>query len=378
MKATEHIVTLDKTLNLNVIAYPIELSADGRFVAFVKSPLGEVGIADVETGEIRYVQISQSNHFTGISSLAWSRDGLKLAVVNARNLLVASTSDLKTIFRLNADSNYYMAGPMAFANDGNSIFVQCVAKKGTLVARVDLASSTVTPVIAEPRVGDVAAYAASGRFQRVGDGLIFETVPIYAFGNKEVKSFDRKHEPTGIILGDGRYRSYFFSVLPEVKELFLIELADTSERGIDDSGVARTPSNCALSPANDLAVVFYSAASKLPWMDIDESKDKSFEVYDIRSKHRVAAFGGYGAPETNWITSYVIHPVKTWAMTIARKATSADGWIVGMVTVWDLKTGAALQRVEIPEGPLKAMLTEDGKRLVVSMSGSHLLIFKVS
>src|SRR5882762_1301535 len=135
MKATEHIVTLDKTLNLNVIAYPIELSADGRFVAFVKSPLGEVGIADVETGEIRYVQISQSNHFTGISSLAWSRDGLKLAVVNARNLLVASTSDLKTIFRLNADSNYYMAGPMAFANDGNSIFVQCVAKKGTLVAR---------------------------------------------------------------------------------------------------------------------------------------------------------------------------------------------------------------------------------------------------
>ncbi len=65
-------------------------------------------------------------------------------------------------------------------------------------------------------------------------------------------------------------------------------------------------------------------------------------------------------------------------MTIARKATSADGWIVGMVTVWDLKTGAALQRVEIPEGPLKAMLTEDGKRLVVSMSGSHLLIFKVS
>jgi hypothetical protein len=377
MAAAQDIVTLEKTVRLKVLAYPIELSADGRFVAFVRPPLGDVGIADVETGEIRYLRIPAVEHFTGISSLAWSCDGLKLAVLNARNLLVASTSDLQVLFHLNADPNYYMAGPAAFANDGNSIFVQCVAKKGTLVARIDLASSTVTPVIAEPRVGDVTAYAASGRFRRIGDVLTFGAVAVYASGTKEGKSFDRKHAPTGIILGDARYRCYFFTAAPEEKELFFIDLPDISERGIDGSGIARVPRDCALSPLNDFAVVFYTSASKLPWMDINESKDKAFEIYEIRSKQRIAAFGGYGVPETNWITSYVIHSNKPWTITIARKAINSLGQIVGMVTVWDLRTGVALQRVEIPDGPLKPMLSEDGQRLVVSMSDDRLLILKV-
>jgi WD40 repeat protein len=372
------IITLDKKIQLDVGAVEVEWSPDGRYFAFVGMPTGGVNVVEVATGEVRHVEIPESEQFRGIRSLAWSRDGSQLAAVNARVLMIGSTNTLQILRRLDAEPNYYMAGPIAFANDGNSIFVECVPNKGTLIAHVDLTTLKTTPVVQELRIGDVTAHTITGRFQRFGDNLGFGTIVGFPIGKKELRSHDLKHEPTGVILSDVRYRCYFFSLVPEVSERLFIDLPDTTEVGVDGSGVHRYPDDCVLSPIHGLAVVFSGGYEKLPWIQIDESKDKTFEVYDIRSKQRTAEFGGFGSPETSWITSYDIHPTRPWVFTIARKAKGSFGPTVGLVTVWDLQTGSALQRVEVPEGPLEVRLSPDAQQLLVNISGGHLFVFKVN
>jgi WD40 repeat protein len=374
----QEIITLDKKLQLDVGAIKTEWSPDGRFFAFVGMPTGGVNIVEAATGVVHHIEIPDSEQFRGIESLAWSPDGSQLAAVNGRVLIIASTKTLQILRRFDADPNYYMAGPMAFANDGNSIFVECVPTKGTLVARVDLATSRTISMLPELKIGDVAAHAVTGRFQRFGNDLGFGTVVSFPVGSKELRSQDEKHEPTGIIVGDVRNRCYFFSLAPEVSERLFIDLPDTTEVGVDGSGVHRYRDTCLLSPLHGLAVVFSGGTEKLPWMEIDESKDKSFEVYDMRSRQRVVGFGGFGSSETSWITSYDIHPSKPWVFTVAQRARVSFGRTLGLVTAWDLQTGAALQRVEIPNGALDARLSPDGRQLLVNISGGHLFIFKVN
>jgi len=375
---TREIIALEKKLQLDVGAVEIEWSPDGRFFAFIGMPTGGVNIVEVATGAVRHVEIPESEQFRGIRSLAWSTDGSQLAAVNARVLIIASTRTLLISQRVDAEPKYYMAGPMAFANDGKSIFVQCVPGNGTLIARVDLDPLKTTPVIPELRVGDVSAQAVTGQFQRRQDDLDFATIVGVLTDKKELRSADAKHEPTGIFLNDIQHRCYFLSLVPEVSEQFFIDLPDTSEAGVDGSGVQRYPDTCVLAPTHRLAVMFSRGYSILPWIKIDESKDSAFQVYDAQSRRRVAAFGGFGSPETRWITSYAIHPTKPWVFTIARRAKGSVGRTVGLVTVWDIRTGLALQRVEVPEGPIEVRLSPDGERLLVNVSGGHLFVFKVN
>ena len=375
---SQEILTLEKKLELDMGAVSIEWSPDGRFFAFVGMPRGGVNIVEVATGAVRHVEIPESEQFTGIRSLAWSPDGSQLAAVNGRVLIIASARTLGILRRLDAEPKFYMAGPMAFAEDGKSIFALCVSGNGTLIARIDIDTLNTIAVIPEVRVGDATAHAVTGRFQRQGGDLGFGTVVGFSIGKKELRSQDAKHEPTGIILNDIQNRCYFLSLNPEVSERHFIDLPDTGEAGVDGSGVHRYRDNCLLSPMHDLAVVFSGGTEKLPWMKIDASRDKSFEVYDTRSRLRVGGFGGFGSPETSWITDYDIHPVEPWVFTIARRAKGSFGRTVGLVTVWDIRTGSELHRVEVSEGPIGVRLSPDGRRLLVNVSGGHLFVFRVN
>jgi dipeptidyl aminopeptidase/acylaminoacyl peptidase len=100
MRASQEIITLEKKLQLDVGAVHIDWSPDGRFFAFVGMPTGGVNIVEVATGAVRHVEIPESEQFRGIQSLAWSRDGSRLAAVNARVLIIASTKTLQILQRL--------------------------------------------------------------------------------------------------------------------------------------------------------------------------------------------------------------------------------------------------------------------------------------
>jgi len=249
-----------------------------------------------------------------------------------------------------------------------------VRGNGTLIVRLNLRTLEFTPEIAEARVGDVTALAAAGRFQRTGDNLYFGAVvspPIGARGSGVNPT------QTHSLWANAKFQCHFFSVLPKPGDLYQFDLPNTSERGVDNSGIDRMPPvSCLISPQSGLAVVFSGWAGIIRSMTIDESKDKSFLVYDAGSGLRVAGFGGYGTPETNWITHYDVHPGRSWAITIARKAQGSSGQMVGLITIWDLRTGSALQRVEIPDGPLEVKLSQDGRGLAVM--GRQMLIFAIN
>lgn len=382
--ASSEPIAFEKSILLDEGGYTVEWSPDGRSIAYVGTPSGQVGIVDVETNAIRKSKIPKEPHFGGIESLAWSRDGRQLASTNGRRLIVFSTQTMEIIEQIWDTAPFcYLKGPLAFSEDGGSLYAQCDMsgpERVILLARIDLATLNMVPMITQWEEDSKPVKASwHGRFVRNGKQLVFST-PMYSILDRRPgRSFEAERKPIpGFYDTIERQRCYAFPIEPDRGEPVFVDWLDTAEIGVDGSGIKRDPQSCSLWRPENLMVVFAPGYAKLPWMTIDPSKDRVFTVYDLASKQRIAAFAGFGRPDVGWGLSYALHPVKPWLATVTKRTPTNFGGSIGLVTIWDFRSGELLQKVESPNGSFEVSLTEDGKRLAIKAPGPELRIFKIN
>jgi WD40 repeat protein len=352
----------DKSIRLNEQAWLYALSPDAASVAFIGLPSGKVYVVDISSGEQREITAPELLVKT---LLCWSRDGKHLAVANGSTLVVASVDRMAAVQQVeHSIAGFGRIG--MFSGDNSKFYTQNEDIGSTrLLFEVDLASGAMDVFMESPVRDARAITQLPGHFQLLRNGDFFSCA---------IGRWDGRLAPVG-------YRVFDFKcfVLPLNGAAgprpgdIIVDLA----HGIDGSGVVRMLDfSCLYSQAMGLTIVFRPQGGILPTYPVDLSKDKSFEVYDAEGR-RVASFGGYGAMEGNSISDFDIHPKEAWAVTTATNVATAYGRAAGMITIWDVRTGAPLQRLPVDVGVYDPVISRDGSMLTVS-STRGIEIFKFS
>jgi WD40 repeat protein len=366
------ILVLEKTIRLKDFPSTMMWAPDARQLALKGFNDGTLRILDVDTSDggadrVIAAQIRDA-------SLAWSPDGQTIAVNQPGGgvalLRLFSVADSReTARREITDRQVYricphQTSPMAFADQGRSLWVACTITNASepftaaLKLNVPDLSDNDRLLITPPVSGE---NAQSGRysFARVGGKLTLAAL---------VGSI------TDVFVRPGFRKVRFFGrgIDPETKkDLFpQFELVD-DER----SGFFRGPDELMLFPDVNFALVRMSAGvSQFPGVPHDERFDRLFEGYDTRTGKRVVAYGGNAdhRPESGVIGT--IAQLPDGALIVGRWSRADTGQ--GGLVVLAAQSGTVIQRISFGRTSQMA-LSADGRRVATITYDRELRIYRV-
>lgn len=353
----------DRTTTLNEPAWRYALSPDAKSIAVIGLRSGKIYVVDISSG--RQIEVNTPD-LRAKTLLCWSRDGTHLAAANTGTLIIASVEQAITLQQIDNSQLGGFGRAALYSNDGSTLYVQNsnITSKA-LVLAVDLSSSNIEQFIETPVHDARAVLTLPGRFQSLGNGDFFSCA---------IGRWDGRLGPAG--RRDFDFKSFVIPLSRGIRGPTPADLIVDFAHGIDGSGVVRALDfKCLYSEAVEATVVFRPSGTKLTTVPVDITKDKAFETYDADGR-RASTFGGYGVLEGNSISDFDLHPTRPWAVTTAPRVRGANGREVGMITVWDIRTGDTLQRLEAPVDIADPTISRDGSLLAVNAeNGIRILRF---
>jgi WD40 repeat protein len=361
--AGRSILRHEKSIRLIDGPWLYALSPDARSIALIGYQSGKIYIVDITSGRATEIAVPDIRVKNLIS---WSNDSKMLAIATLGTLVIASVEKREAIQQIGHPPRTGFGETALFSPDNTKLYFQNGNHQSRdLILELDLASETIKPFMAAPNQDAPVLSLKRGQFQHLQKGDVFSTAIGYSDGTKD---------KSGGLTFD--YQCFVLPLTPTQTTRAPIHFIADTVHGIDGSGVMRQFFEKSLySEPTDLTVVFRESGTKLQNVPIDVSRDKAFETYDA-SGGRVSTFGGYGVMEGNNISDFDVHPTQPWAVTTAAQSILSDGRTVGMVTVWDLKTGEPLQRLETALQIRKPMISRDGKSLS-AVANDGLNIFNI-
>jgi hypothetical protein len=287
---SQGILTFDKTLPVaEEGASWIQWSPDGRSIAYISDPSGELTILDVATGKNKTVVIPNVNELGGIVAIAWSPDGQFIAMHNRVLLVVASAVEFRNIAQFKRPGNCVMTEALSFAKDSKAIIVGCQADKNkpTLLLKISF-DGTINKLLDIPPIGPGKTSSRNSRIQNIKGKQIFSILVHYSLLEPLAPRPPDLLQQIEEDVRAARYRCYFYDLSDPKAAPRSLDLGGDNKEGLDGSGFGRSPSLCAVSPSTGLALVQRRNAGEVRTSPPYPTRDKEFEVYDLQTGNRIA------------------------------------------------------------------------------------------
>lgn len=349
-------------------------SSDSRRIAYAKWPGGEVGIADVETGNISSIPNLQMN---AIWSIAWSSDSRLLAVSTGQELKIVRMDDFRIVNDISGhrrfDSKIRIGHVTAFSRDSTRLLFQSPNDYGHVILYAyDLGKNTIEPILRSPFGTRKATPEYDGaRFQWHNGRLYFATSIM-----RDDEHVSQKH-----VIGQADYGrplqpiTCFVFDLGEGLALSATRSMEFPPPGKEETDGSKDIVDCRYSAANDYLV----ALRRFPLKFVGESppfpKSEGFFFEGLGLGVSAASIifpKGESVEQRVFSLDYELHPSKTWVLTTAYP--TGQSWFL---TVWDFMAGVALTRVKLTDYLSNSAIAPDGSRAAfTTKSGGKISIYK--
>ncbi|MFG1394832.1 WD40 repeat domain-containing protein [Xanthobacter agilis] len=353
----EYIISRRK---INLDGQPIicSLSPDGRMIALVFDSHKEIYVINLESGDA---------YNTGIvgrgvnSTLSWSMGGDALCYASGQHVSIYDIKELNIINEFYIKNNIRIKYSSQISADLKNIyFSPLISSADYIFGSMSLREDKID-IIAYKNPKDIES--CGGCFYFSGDFTGFSTI------SWRTSRAEGRHEK--ILYAN------FVDFSKEGVRRFDLELKVDMVNGVNNSGIMRQiPDNCMHSIPHNLYVVFFGSGVILDSRKVDYSLDSSIFVYDDEKK-LISKFGGYGAIEGNHINGFYVHPQKPVVVTTASASTNQGLFSGGLVTLWDLRTGEALQRLDVARNVWLPMFSKSGL-VLTTITGNTLNVYDVN
>jgi WD40 repeat protein len=358
----QRILVYEKSIQLKYAPQSMAWAPDNRHLAvkgFNDAKLHVIDTRD-DTASDRIILDNVGN-----ASIAWSPDGQTIAVHHRsggfNGIQLASVLNAQETARrvVGNDGCLLAANPIAFTHDGSALWLTC---------RFPMLTAPETfPVAIKYRLPDLVA----------DDPLVLQS-PV-ADGKAVTFAYSLAHINNSLWLsaiigydvsGTRRLFAYGFD-LGRKAELFPhFEPADDNR-----SGLFRYPNQLILVPDATYGLVRLSTGTRRPpGVSTDDTSDRLFDGYDLRTGQRLVTFGGNNsqAPEAGVVGEVALlrdgrSLVGRWSRAAARE---------GGLVIFDARTGTVHQRIRFGENLLLA-LSPDGGRLASLTRQNEIRLYQV-
>lgn len=373
ISADEHgsnIVQHKITINTTESIWTYSLSPDGKYIAFVSYPSAKVVTIDLATGLMTEFE---SINIRNINSIFWSQQGKKFAISNNSTICVVDFNNEKANIDIFGVLKHFIKPPLSFYRDTDDILLASLDEKSNVIVdKISNIDRNPVPALHLPNIFDgKRTFIKGSSFQNAINQTLFNyfVSDLDSINNNIVVSKQNGKTVPDVYAVSNFVGSGDLAFNPLQLEVDIIS-------GIDKSGVMRqSPSKMAHSMPTGLWIVFRESGTIISGSDHDFKKDKSFEVYRPDGV-RVSAFGGYGTVEGNQINGFDVHPSQPWVVTSASLVSSTSGYRAGMLTIWDVNTGVAIQRIATPKGLRNPIFSNSGT-LITAACDDGFAIFNV-